>query len=66
MIAQQSTQLPEWEQWQHDIVALLKSDFGDSLQVISIDDVDWPSWQGLYAQGRSPRSAIERAMERDL
>jgi hypothetical protein len=66
MIAQQSTSLLDWEQWQHDIVALLKSDFGDALQVISIDDVDWPSWQGLYAQGRSPRSAIERALERDL
>ena len=47
-------------------VALLRGDFGDSLQVISIDDVDWPSWQGFYAQGRSPRSAIERALERDL
>jgi hypothetical protein len=66
MISQQSTPLRDWEQWQHDIVALLKSDFGDALQVISIDDVDWPSWQGLYAQGRSPRSAIERALERDL
>ncbi len=66
MIAQQSTPIPDWEQWQQDIVALLKSDFGDTLQVISIDDVDWPSWQGLYAQGRSPRSAIERALEREL
>ena len=66
MIAQLSTPLRDWEQWQHDIVALLKNDFGDALQVISIDDIDWPSWQGLYAQGRSPRSAIERALERDL
>ncbi len=66
MIAQLSTPVRDWEQWQQDIVALLKSDFGDALQVISIDDVDWPSWQGLYAQGRSPRSAIERALERDL
>jgi hypothetical protein len=66
MIAQQATPLRDWEQWQQDIVALLKIDFGDALQVISIDDVDWPSWQGLYAQGRSPRSAIERALERDL
>ena len=55
-----------WEQWQHEIVALLKSDFEDTLQIASVDDVDWPSWQGLYVQGRSPRSAIERALERDL
>jgi hypothetical protein len=66
MIAQPSTPVRDWEQWQHDIVALLKSDFGDALQIISIDDVDWPSWQELYAQGRSPRAAIERALERDL
>ena len=66
MTAQRLPQIPEWEQWQQDIVALLKSDFGDALQIISIDDVDWPSWQGLYAQGRSPRAAIERALERDL
>ena len=65
-MSQQSSQIPAWEQWQQDIVALLKSDFGGTLQVISIDDVDWPSWQGLYAQGRSARSAIERALERDL
>jgi len=51
---------------QQEVVALLKSDFADTLQEILIDDVDWPSWHELYVQGRSARSAIERALERDL
>jgi hypothetical protein len=59
-------QIQSWEHWQQEIVALLKSDFADTLQEISIDDVDWPSWHELYVQGRSARSAIERALERDL
>ncbi|MEP6548159.1 MAG: hypothetical protein ABJD53_11900 [Gammaproteobacteria bacterium] len=66
MQQQPLSQTRSWEQWQQEIVALLRGDFGDTLQVSSIDDVDWPSWQGLYVQGRSPRSAIERALERDL
>jgi hypothetical protein len=45
---------------------LLQGDFGDALLVKSVDDVDWPSWQGLYLQGRTPRSAIDRAFERDF
>jgi hypothetical protein len=65
-MTQQLSQMRSWEQWQHEIVALLRGDFGDTLQVASIDDVDWPSWQGFFMQGRSPRSAIERALERDL
>ncbi len=62
----QLSEVRSWEQWQHEIVALLRGDFGDSLEIVSIDDVDWPSWQAFYVQGRSPRSAIERALERDL
>ena len=65
-MTQQLSQLGSWEQWQHEIVALLRGDFGDALQVATIDDVDWPSWEGFFMQGRSPRSAIERALERDL
>jgi len=55
-----------WTQWQHDVVALLKDDFDQTLGHISIDDVDWSSWRHLYEQGRSARSAIERALERDI
>jgi hypothetical protein len=59
-------QIQTWEQWQQEVVARLTSDFADTLQEILIDDVDWPSWHELYVQGRSARSAIERALERDL
>ncbi len=55
-----------WTQWQEEIVALLKNDFDETLSQISIEDVDWSSWRPFYDQGRSPRSAIERALERDI
>jgi hypothetical protein len=55
-----------WTQWQQEVVALLKGDFEQTLGQISIEDVDWSSWRPLYDQGRSPRSAIERALERDI
>jgi hypothetical protein len=31
-----------------------------------VDDVDWVAWYGLYLEGRTPRSAVNRALERDL
>jgi hypothetical protein len=55
-----------WSQWQNEVVSLLKGDFEQTLGHISLDDVDWSSWRPLYEQGRSPRSAIERALERDI
>jgi hypothetical protein len=55
-----------WILWQSEVVALLKDDFEQTLGHISIEDVDWPSWRPFYEQGRSPRSAIERALERDI
>jgi hypothetical protein len=55
-----------WEQWQSEIVTLLQKDFGgEVLQHICLEDIDWPSWHGFYLQGKSPRAAIERALERD-
>jgi hypothetical protein len=55
-----------WEIWQEEVVALLRSDFGRELQQITADDVDWHLWRELYTQGRTPRAAIERALERDI
>jgi hypothetical protein len=66
MVTQGMAPLAGWEQWQHEIIRLLQGDFGDALRVDSVDDVDWPSWRGLYLQGRTPRSAIDRAFERDF
>jgi len=53
-------------EWQSEVVMLLRRDFEEVVGPISIDDIDWPAWQHYYQQGRSPRSAIERALELDL
>jgi hypothetical protein len=56
-----------WEEWQSEIVDLLQADFGgEALRHIGLEDIDWPAWQHFYLQGKSPRGAIERALERDL
>jgi hypothetical protein len=55
-----------WAQWQSEIVMLLRRDFEEMLGQISIEEIDWPAWHQYYEQGRSPRSAIERALELDL
>jgi hypothetical protein len=55
-----------WERWQDELVTLLRSDFCDALQDTTRDDVDWSAWEVFFLQGRSPRSAIERALERDI
>jgi hypothetical protein len=56
----------DWTRWQREVVALLRGDFRDTFTSISVDRVDWSSWRHFYVQGRSPRAAIELALERDL
>lgn len=55
-----------WIQWQHSVVRLLRADFNEALHHIGFDEVDWTSWRALYDEGRSPRAAIDRALERDF
>jgi hypothetical protein len=55
-----------WSQWQNGVLALLRADFSEVLQVIGIDEVDWDSWRNFYNEGRTPRSAVDRALERDF
>lgn len=55
-----------WSQWQYAVLALLRADFAEVLQVIGMDEVDWESWRSFYNEGRTPRSAIDRALERDF
>jgi hypothetical protein len=56
----------QWRRWQAEVVTLLRSDFHGELAAIAVDDVDWPSWHPFFVQGRSPRAAIDRALERDV
>jgi hypothetical protein len=53
-------------QWQNEVVAVLQGDFEELLPRISLEDVDWTSWRNFYLEGRSPRAAVNRALERDL
>jgi hypothetical protein len=55
-----------WAQWQHAVLALLHADVSGVLQSIEIDEVDWEAWRSFYTEGRCPRSAIDRALARDL
>jgi hypothetical protein len=55
-----------WTQWQAEVVATLGIELGEVLDPVSVDDADWVAWYGLYLEGRSPRAAVNRALERDL
>jgi hypothetical protein len=68
-VAAQNTVKPtldQWQEWQSEVVSLLRRYFHGELSAIAIDDVDWPSWYSFFIQGRSPQEAIDRALERDL
>jgi hypothetical protein len=55
-----------WAQWQCAVLAVLRADFAEVLQFIGMDEVDWDSWRGFYNEGRTPKSAVDRALERDF
>lgn len=55
-----------WVQWQAEVLAELGTELEEVLHYVSMDDVDWPSWRSYYLEGRSPRAAVNRALERDL
>jgi hypothetical protein len=55
-----------WNQWQEAVVELLRADCNEVLQHIGLDEVDWAAWRTFYNDGRTPRAAIDRALERDF
>jgi hypothetical protein len=52
-----------WTHWQGEVLELLREDLRELLDQIALDDVDWPLWQHFYLQGRTPRAAINLALE---
>lgn len=58
--------LGSWTKWQEAVVELLRLDFREVLQHIGLEEVDWPAWRTFYNEGRTPRAAIDRALERDF
>ena len=55
-----------WQQWQRGVLQLLRVELREVLDVITVDDVGWEAWREFYDQGRTPRAAVNRALERDL
>jgi hypothetical protein len=55
-----------WAQWQYAVLMQLRADFAEVLQLIGMDEVDWDSWRNFYNEGRTPKSAVDRALERDF
>ncbi len=58
--------LLNWAQWQNAVLALLRADLSGALRSLQIDEVDWDQWRSFYTEGRSRRSAIDRALARDF
>jgi hypothetical protein len=58
--------LQTWALWQRTVLALLQADVSGVLATIRLDEVDWDAWRTFYAEGLSPRSAIDRALARDF
>lgn len=56
----------DWTQWQEAVLEVLRTDFDGILTPIDLEDVDWPAWRDFYIEGRSPRAAVNRALECDL
>jgi hypothetical protein len=58
--------MQNWVQWQAEVLAELGTELEEVLHYVSMEDVDWSSWRNYYLEGRSPRAAVDRALERDL
>jgi hypothetical protein len=55
-----------WRDWQAGVIDILRTDFGGVLPEVREEDVDWEAWRQFFDEGRSPRSAVDRAFLRDL
>jgi len=55
-----------WTEWQSEVVTVLREDLDEFTNFISADDVDWAAFQPFFLEGRTARSAVNRALERDL
>jgi len=55
-----------WEEWQKELVALLAEDLHGASTHLVADETDWSFWRALFLHGRSPRSALDHALGRDL
>lgn len=54
-----------WNDWQYEVVAIIRVEYEDVLNDLESEDIDWDAWRPLYDQGRSPRAAVEWALARN-
>lgn len=57
---------PHWHRWQRTVLRRLRAELREVVVSMRLEDVDWCSWSVLYLQGRSARSAVQWALERDI
>jgi len=55
-----------WEKWQQELVALLEKDLEGASKHLRIDEMDWTFWQTLFLEGRTPHSALNHVLQREL
>ena len=58
--------MQNWTEWQIEIVTALREDLDQFTHYISMDDVDWAAFRPFFLEGRTARSAVDRALERDF
>ena len=58
--------MQNWDEWQKELVALLEEDLQGASTHLVVDEMDWSFWRTLFLHGRSPRSALDHALGRDL
>jgi hypothetical protein len=55
-----------WLRWRQRVVAVIREHFGEILNEVGDEDIDWESWRPLFEAGHSPKAAVEAAFLRAL
>lgn len=55
-----------WTSWRQGVVAVIRREFQDVFDQVDDADIDWEAWRPLFEEGRSPKSAVDRAFLRDV
>ncbi len=53
-----------WNEWQHEVLSVIDSDFRNVLDTVEWDDIDWDAWRPLFEQGCSAQDAVRSAFGR--
>ena len=61
-----ATMQKSWDEWRQELVALLEEDLEGTSTHLAVNETDWNFWRTLFLHGRSPRSALDHVLGRDL